>query len=37
MRILGFDRDGAKDLKNKLVGTKKWIGTAGEPHALFFF
>jgi len=22
--------DGANDLKNKLVGTKKWIGTAGE-------
>ncbi|KAF8527041.1 peptidase family C78-domain-containing protein [Gautieria morchelliformis] len=25
----GFDRDGAKDLQHKLVGTKKWIGTAG--------
>lgn len=27
--ILGFDREGAEDLRHKLVGTKKWIGTAG--------
>jgi hypothetical protein len=25
----GYDTDGAKDFKNKLVGTKRWIGTAG--------
>jgi hypothetical protein len=25
----GYDADGAKDLKHKVVGTKKWIGTAG--------
>lgn len=25
---IGFDRDGAKELKN-LVGTNKWIGTSG--------
>ena len=29
--IVGFDRDGAEDLSHKLVGTKKWIGTAGAP------
>ena len=27
--ILGFDGEGAEDLRHKLVGTKKWIGTAG--------
>ncbi|GJJ11985.1 hypothetical protein Clacol_006223 [Clathrus columnatus] len=25
----GFDREGADDLKHELVGTNKWIGTAG--------
>lgn len=25
----GYDADGAKHFKNKLVGTSKWIGTAG--------
>lgn len=29
----GYDPDGAKDLKNQLVSTNKWIGTAGT---LFF-
>lgn len=29
--IIGFDKDGAEDLRHKLVGTKKWIGTAGVP------
>ena len=27
---LGFDVEGARQLKHKLVNTKKWIGTAGE-------
>lgn len=27
--ILGFDKAGARDLKNKLHETNKWIGTAG--------
>lgn len=26
----GFDPEGAAELKGKLVGTKKWIGTAGK-------
>ena len=26
----GFDPDGAKELKGKLVGHIKWIGTAGK-------
>jgi hypothetical protein len=26
----GFDPDGAEQLKGKLVGHKKWIGTAGK-------
>lgn len=26
----GFDEEGAGQLKGKLVGTTKWIGTAGE-------
>lgn len=30
----GFDKEGANDLKNKLVGTKKWIGTA-DVHVAF--
>lgn len=30
----GFDKEGAKDLKNKLVDTRKWIGTA-EIHVAF--
>ena len=25
----GYDIDGAKDLAHELIGTKKWIGTAG--------
>ena len=28
-RISGFDEDGAKQLKNKILNTRKWIGTAG--------
>ena len=27
--VVGFDQVGAKDLK-KLIGSKKWIGTAGQ-------
>jgi hypothetical protein len=27
---VGFDEEGAQQLKHKLVGTSKWIGTAGE-------
>ena len=26
----GFDPDGAEQLKGKLVGHNKWIGTAGK-------
>jgi hypothetical protein len=26
----GFDPDGAEELKGRLVGHNKWIGTAGE-------
>jgi hypothetical protein len=26
----GFDPDGAEQLKGKLVGHSKWIGTAGK-------
>jgi hypothetical protein len=26
---VGYDIDGAKDFKNKIIGTNKWIGTAG--------
>lgn len=28
--LKGFDEEGAEQLKGKLVGTSKWIGTAGE-------
>ena len=28
----GFDPDGAEQLKGKLVGHSKWIGTAGINH-----
>ena len=31
---LGYDKEGAQDLKHKLVGTSKWIGTA-ELHVAF--
>ena len=27
--LVGYDDDGAKQLGNKLVGTRKWIGAAG--------
>lgn len=26
----GFDQEGKQQLKGKLVGTSKWIGTTGE-------
>lgn len=26
----GYDEEGAQQLKHKLIGTEKWIGTAGE-------
>lgn len=32
----GFDAEGANDLKHKLVGTSKWIGTA-ELYVAFLF
>jgi hypothetical protein len=28
--MAGFDKEGAKQLKHKLMNTRKWIGTAGE-------
>ena len=31
----GFDPDGAEQLKGKLVGHNKWIGTAGKHYFKF--
>ena len=32
----GFDKEGAQQLKHKLVDTSKWIGTAGQQHHVLF-
>lgn len=29
-RSIGYDKEGAQQLKGKLVDTNKWIGTAGD-------
>lgn len=29
LSTLGYDTQGANDLRHKLIGTRKWIGTAG--------
>lgn len=31
--VIGYDPQGFKDFKGSIVGTKKWIGTAGEKSA----
>lgn len=33
----GFDPDGAEELKGKLVGYNKWIGTAGKDYLKYVY
>ncbi|KAJ3258512.1 hypothetical protein HDU77_002237 [Chytriomyces hyalinus] len=32
---MGYDREGASQLRNALVGTRKWIGTSGVEETPF--